>query len=322
MIHTPSYLATADIYEYWDYASGQWVITDGWYAKSGGNIAYAYKNFDSQSGWTVGLLFRITSTTTDNRAIIAFQNDSTTQTDLRFNAATGLFYVTRNGTILDTGTTTLGISEEVYVEFQSTFADAGGICKVNLNGTSEIDFTGDTNYDSTTTNRVWLSAGNSWFQLKDIYINDNSGGVDDSFWGPINIATQTVATDGTHTDFTPLSSTNASNVDDTSIDGDTTYNYSTTANDIDTFNVTSTGYSTGTVKGVEWVSQVRQVETGANPRIAPVYRINSTDYVGSDIQPSTAYMLLTQQFNQSPDTSSAWTLSELDGMEVGYKRTA
>ena len=157
---------------------------------------------------------------------------------------------------------------------------------------------------------------------KDIYVNDNTGGVDDGFWGPISVVTMRPTAAGDKAQWTPLSSTNVSNVDDTTDDGDTTYNATSTLNQIDSFVMADTGYAAGTVKGVEVVMDARRTDASATARLAPLWRIGSTDYVGSDLIPRSTYLFLRALYRLSPATSAAWTVSELDGAELGYKRTA
>ena len=326
MIHTPSYLATADIAKKWTSASNTFV-TSGWYApgSSAGNSSFI-QTFDAQSGWTVGFLFRHENAGDSGfRQVIIFQSGSTNHVDFRHQGTTGLFEATRNGTVLAVGTTPLTESAEYYIEVQVTIADSGGTAILKVNGVTDINYSGDTkNGTSTTADNIEFSCyrtGSGSKYLKDIYVNDNSGGVDDTFWGPIVVPTLTVSSDGATTAWTPLSSTNASNVDDATPDDDTSYNSTTSSGDTDTFVMTNTGYSAGTVKGVEWASDLELTTVSGTATVAPVYRISSTDYVRTDISPTTSYLIETQRERLSPATASAWTLSELDGMEAGYKRT-
>lgn len=322
MIHTPSYLATATAGEYWDTFSA--AISGGWYIRNGSGSFT--KGFTAQSGWTIGFKFLYTGAGTSTAIIVQLISAGTLHCDLRFNQTTGCFLVTRNGTTLLTSTTALAANAEYYVEIQFVVADTG-------TAILKIDGTTDSVINSTsvdTRNGALASADTVSFfgtnalapQIKDIYINDNSGGVDDTFWGPIAVGTLTVTGAGNSAQWTPLSSTNASNVDETAMDGDTTYNGTTTNGHVDTFAASNTGYSSGTVKGVEWAAEMKRDNVTATSRVARVYRISGTDYVGSDLSLLTTYRVLRELTRVSPATSSAWTVSELDGMEIGYKRTA
>jgi hypothetical protein len=66
---------------------------------------------------------------------------------------------------------------------------------------------------------------------------------------------------------------------------------------------------------------IRQ-DAGAARSYAPLLRIGSTDYVCSTLGLSSSYQNLGQVYDVSPDTTSAWTISEVNGLESGYKPIA
>lgn len=324
MIHTPSYLATATVPQYWEEALTP-LVTSGWYVRTGGTTMT--KTFAAQSGWTIGFLFSYVSGGTQTAIIVQLYDGTTLHCDLRFNQTTGCFNVTRNGSVLLTSTTALAANTEYYVEIQFVVADSpSGVAILKVDGTTDSVINSsalDTrNAGNATANRVTFFGTNALSpQIKDIYINDNSGGVDDTFWGPITVATLTATGAGNSATWDPLSSTNVSNVDEAAMDGDTTYNSTSTNNETDTFVASNTGYSAGTVKGVEWAAQVRRTDASSTARVARVYRISGTDYVGTGTAMQTTYRVLTELTRVSPATTAAWTVSELDGMEIGYRRT-
>ena len=335
MIHTPSYLATADIDKYWTSSAASASIDTGWYKSSGvsggGGVTRTWTG-GGVAGWTVGFRFKYTTTVTSTAYVVEFYDGTIIHTSLSFVQSTGIFALRRGTTVLLTSTTPLSVNTEYNVELQTTIADSGGVGILKVDGvtdsvinSSSLDTRNAGNASSDGITFLGSAVNGLW--LKDIYINDNSGGVDDTFWGPVTVATLTPSADGGGggggtNDWTPLSSTNVSNVDDATPDDDTTYNATSTNGDIDTYTMTNTGYASGTVKGVEWVADVRRTDSSATARVAPVYRISSTNYVRTDIVPTTTYRLQPQVDRLSPATSSAWTVSELDGIEVGYKRSA
>lgn len=323
MIHTPSYLATATAGEYWTHSAA--VITAGWYTNVSGNRAFDM-TLDAQSGWTIGFRMSYAGTNTSWQLVQLFDG-TTLHCDLRINQTTGLLFVTRNGTTIATGTTALASATEYYIEVQFVIADSPS-------GTAIVKIDGVTDPGINSTSLDTRNAGNasanvvSFFgtnaagaQIKDIYINDNAGGVDDTFWGPIAVATLTATGAGNSATWDPLSSTNVSNVDESAMDGDTSYNSTSTNSETDSFVASNTGYASGTVKGVEWAAEMRRLDASGTARVARVYRISSTDYVGSDLVLQTSYRVVTERTRVSPATTSAWTVSELDGMEIGYRRT-
>lgn len=323
MIHTPSYLAAADFTKYWTQQTSMHLVS-GWYSRQTGG-AYLQKTLDSQSGWTVGFRFKYEATPAA-AILVQLQDSGTVHCDLRFNGTTGCFYVTRAGTTLLTSTTALNQSTEYYIEIKFVVADTGtaimyidGVVDSVINSTS-VDTRNGANASANILQLFGTNTGTLY--MKDIYVNDNAGGVDDTFWGPIAVATLTPSSAGNKAEWTPSASTNVSNVDDTTPDDDTTYNATDVNAEIDSFVMTNTGYASGTVKGVEVVLDVRRTDASSTARVAPLWRISSTDYPGTDMVPTTTYLLQSQRYRQSPATASAWTVSELDGAECGYKRTA
>jgi hypothetical protein len=334
LINTPSYFATADMLKYWtQYTAGGMGVTSGWYAFiTGAGYPTFSKAFPAQSGFTVGFLFKHSGAGAASSQVVEFLDvTGTTHCDLRFNPSSGVFSMTRNngGTLLLTGTTILAANTEYYIEFQVVIADSGGVGILHIDGSvdagvnsSSLD-TRNGGSASAATVKFWFVGSSGIHSFKNIYINDNSGGVDDTFWGPITVATSVVTGAGNKAQHAPSAGSNYQNVDDATPNDDTDYNSTSTNGHIDTFVMSDTGYSAGTVKGIEWVADVKKVDASGTARVAPVFRIGGADYVGADISPSTSYLLLNQRSRLQPvGGTPAWDVSTIDAMEVGIKRTA
>jgi len=52
----------------------------------------------------------------------------------------------------------------------------------------------------------------------------------------------------------------------------------------------------------------------------PVIRISGIDYEGTEQFLPTTYSPVTQQYDTSPATASAWTVGEIDAAEFGIRR--
>jgi hypothetical protein len=335
VIHTPSFFTSdAAMNEYWSGGQSRTEIgvTNGWYncgsAASAGTLTMLLSG--SQTGVTAGFKFHYLNAAGSGQVVFRVDDPGgNSHCDLRINGVTGIWTVTRNGTLLLTSTTPLALNAEVYVEIQFVVADSGGVAILKVDGVTDSVINSsalDTrNAGSGTIGSVAVVLNTPTGcrnEVRDLYVNDNTGGVDDTFWGPIVVTTQVVIGAGTHADHTPSAGSNYQNVDDAEPDGDSTYNSTATLNAIDTFAMSDNGYSAGTVKGVEVVLEQRKTDSSAATRVAPVFRISGTDYVASDISPSTTMRLDRVQVRLSPATAAAWTVGELDGMEAGYKRTA
>ena len=131
--------------------------------------------------------------------------------------------------------------------------------------------------------------------------------------------------DGATNNFTPTGagSTNADRVDETTPDSDTTYNEDATVNDVDlyTFAALPALPGTATVIGVQIVGAVKS-DDGAAKSLALIARPVSTNRIGATQSISSAYLFYREISDVSPETSSAWTESEIDGAEFGIEVAA
>ena len=101
-------------------------------------------------------------------------------------------------------------------------------------------------------------------------------------------------------------------------DGDTSYISSSTASQKDTMAMTNLSASAVTVYAVVPKLYVRKTDAGART-IEPLFHISGTDYAGTAQGMGTGYGQLYQVYSVSPATSSAWTVSEVNGLELGVE---
>ena len=123
----------------------------------------------------------------------------------------------------------------------------------------------------------------------------------------------------TYAQMTPQgSASNYANVNETTLDGDSSYNYSNTAGTQDSFVCSTVTSITGTIFGVQ--SNVAADKDDAGSRtVAATTRVSSTDYVGSPQSVSTTYLYYRQIWEQNPYASANWTASTINASEFGYK---
>ncbi len=141
------------------------------------------------------------------------------------------------------------------------------------------------------------------------------------------------------TQWTPSASTNVSNVDEGfgATDGDSTYNSSSTAGQIDTFAYANFSLSDPTtpIGGVELLTSLRRTSTGGTtPVMRAVCRIGGVNYFASfidatlngaaipgAIQNDTSYHWHAAVFYTNPATGALWTFTDIDAAEFGYELT-
>jgi hypothetical protein len=334
------HMATADLGQLYITFGTQVAIASG--ARTGTGRVFRTSSSVATSMGAIGRAV-VTPATTVTTGFAFFPNsfDSTTSSIVDFLDIDGVVHmslnITSTGDVLvkrgdNTGTTMTGgtaagvfIQDNWYwVEFQSTIGDGtAGSWAVKVNGAALISGSSTDTRNAGTLGQVayvrigHIRSGSSTtgnWDFDDWYIRNDS-----TYMGDVKIALRSVSGAGNSAQFTPLSSTNASNVDDSTNDGDTTYNYSNTASQKDTFALTSLGLSgTPSVKAVSVLCSVRKDDAGTRVH-RNVLRSGSTDYEGSDFGPLTTYTQAETIWETDPNTAATWTYSNANAVEAGYK---
>jgi hypothetical protein len=185
---------------------------------------------------------------------------------------------------------------------------SGGNIIVRVDGEEIIDVAGSLGAATDTFFIMGTGGGvATWYD--DLYVADG-------FLSDVII--EAIHPDGTgnYSQWTPLSGANYTNVDETLASG-TDYNSSTTDNQIDTFTFEDVSFS-GTIEGVQLSIFCTYSSPGSS--ITGVCRISGTDYFHSYILGGTSETIChTFVWPVSPATGVAWTQSELNGAEFGYR---
>lgn len=279
------------------------------------------------ASWAVGFVYSPKGAINVG-SILRAQEGSTLHVDVR-PSATDIVTVTRNGTLLGTGVTQFILGQDYVIQLKFTISDTVGTIDLYVNDNLEISLTGlDTKNGGTglVDNFVWGGTTNSTAQdVSEVYVNDTTGGApNNTVWGSYRIVARRVTAAGNYAQFTPLSSTNASNVDEPNgHDGDGSYNSSSTPGNIDSFQFGAVTPASGTVPAIMHRIVVRKDDAGVRT-IAPVQRQSGTDVVGTSQTVTTAYAHYTEVKETNPVTGTAWTLTEMRSStpEFGYKLVA
>lgn len=216
---------------------------------------------------------------------------------------------------------------ETYFKASATV----GNFTVKVDGT-QIHNSGDANTGET--NAGGLSIANSSpgstatnianMKIDCVAVNDDSGGVNNSWIGPGVITSLKPKAAGNYTQWTPNTGDNYAAVDETPKDDDTTYVESATTDQIDTYDLEELNAdkgipNTATVLAVS--SNIVARYTDSSGDIQPVLRSGTTDHAGTQVAVGSAYndVMKMEVFSVSPFTSGAWTVTEVDGLEAGIK---
>lgn len=230
--------------------------------------------------------------------------------------------------LLERGTTQLAITSGLglnagqwyYIEINANIHNSTGDYDVHVDGSSVFSDTGvDTqNGGSAVVDNIEIQ-GNSTQDTRwdDIYFLDDSGSDNVGLLGDCRVETLFPDSDGNETDFTPLSSTNVSNVDDgLSPDDDTTYNSSATVTDRDLYGFAALTGSVGTVFGVDAKMIVRKEDAGFR-EVRVIARSNVTEVESADFTLGANYTILNHIFENDPDGGTDWDEAAVNAAEFG-----
>jgi hypothetical protein len=212
----------------------------------------------------------------------------------------------------------------IYVEVGFEFADTGAYA-IKLDETVIASGTADFLSGSNAYCNKAVISFSSYYghtvYIQDIYLNDDSGAINNTFLGAVYHQLIAPDTDSSVA-FTPLSGgDNFAMVDENPHDGDTTYNAANTAV-TDEFNFESlTG--TPVVFGLNTYLVARDEATGTDPSMhlhAFVKGSSATVLKGTarDVPAQAAYTIYTDSFETDPDTSTLWAYADVNALAAGY----
>jgi hypothetical protein len=236
--------------------------------------------------------------------------------DLILNA-TGTLSLRRNATVIATGASVLAPATWYYLEVKVLIATtAVGSYELRINGVTELGPTSSVQTSSSTVNVLRLSnGGGTSAQYDDLVTQDWSvAGVD--FLGDVSVATLFPSGAGNSTQFTPSASTNNTNVDDATADGDTTYNSDATVSDRDDFAMDNLP-TNGTPYIVQVTTEARKDDAGSRT-MRNYVRTSATNYDGTTKSLTDSYLFHQDVWNSDP-SGGAWDQTKVDALNAGYK---
>lgn len=335
--------ATADAYGMWDEAvtSAPAGISVG-SGRFGGNAwvgthrgRWLAKHFDTQPTWIVGVAFRGQNVDFSGgyRFITLYSGvDGLEQISVR--GVGGKLVISRNGTTLATGTTTLKNGYWYYIEFKATIHNSTGSAEIRLDGRTECSVSGtDTQAGSVATaTRVYFTDYQNGFGqdlfLDDVYICDGvssgvAGAPNNDFLGDTVVELLQPSGNGNSSQFNGSDGNSVDNyllVDEAPPNYDTDYVESNTAGNKDTYLYDDSAASGGVVYGVVLAPWLRKTDAGVR-KICGVTRLSGTEEDSADFNVSAtwAYIL---DIRESDPFGNQWTIPNVNSMEAGAKVTA
>ncbi len=243
---------------------------------SGGGETLA-KFFDDQATWIVGVAYAF-APSGKATTIIAFQDSGQGQVELYMNTS-NILQVRRNGTVIGTGTHVLSANTFYFLEFKATISSsiAAHSCVARIGGVVEIDVAAGSSTDAQGTgkaNRVCLFYDQFQTQSThdDLYVCDGTGSTSNDFLGDSRVEDLSATGQGHYSDFSRnTGSTNYGAINETSANGDTSYVYSSTVGDKETYTFPSLASTPTAVYGVQLVAISRKDDAGGRA-LTPLIR--------------------------------------------------
>jgi len=156
--------------------------------------------------------------------------------------------------------------------------------------------------------------------IDDWVICDQSGSAFNTWLGDLRVDVRPVTGAGSSAQFAPSTGSNYQNVDDAAPNGDTDYNASTNAGDIDLFTIADAPVVGAGVLAFK-VSTYRKKSDAGTCTDAVVVRHAGTNYVGTTQSPSTSYSYGQNLYTANP-AGGALTESDFNAFEIGYKKVS
>lgn len=235
-----------------------------------------------------------------------------------------MYFFSDNTMRLFRGTTQLAASSALtgilnswhFLEMSFSIADSGGTCAGYVDGTQVVTFTGDTKNGGTTGHFDSIVIGNGGqvgvAQWDDIYWSDSATPLGDRRVDVIYPNADTA-----QKDFHPQSgSNNYAMVADIPNDGDTSYVFTGSSSAEDLYDVVSLPTSSASIEAVQVNAVARRVDAGGSTLTLEA-KSGSTKHSDGGHTLSTNYVNYQMLLLTNPDTSAAWTDTDITGLKLG-----
>ena len=204
-----------------------------------------------------------------------------------------------------------------YIEIELTRSATVGAVTVYVNGVSvcaaSAANTGAVAVDSIRWGLGPIAGANATRDTDDFYITDTATRLGES-----RIDVLRPSADTATADWTPLSGTRASNVDDTTQDGDTTYVSDATVGHKDLYDVANLPISPTTVRAVQTILFARK-DDAALRQIRNNLKSGTTAANGTTRTLGSSYAMFTDLYELDPNTAAAWTGTTVNAAQLGLE---
>lgn len=239
-----------------------------------------------------------------------------------------LYRGTSAGTLLaTTGTITDGIT--IYIELLATISATVGAYELKINEVSQFSAsnvnTRNGAYDDiqrVNINGRLTNGGtvNCW--VDDYYIADTTAPMPlGYFFGNTKIEALVPNANGDVIGWAAFNDSNYRNVDERPHNSDTDYNYSSTINASDFYQLTNMSAGSGNIRGV-MATHVSRKDDAIVRAVRPLIKTGGAVHAGSNDSLTTEYVYYFEVWPQNPQTVSEWDISTVNSLQLGIQTTS
>ena len=287
----------------------------------------ARRNITSGSSAAAGFAFRASSLAAARHFF--WMGDSAYQIGLRLNTNGSIDagrYSAINGiTVLGTSAAgVITVNTWAYIEVETTINASTGVLNVYVNGTNVISLSGvNTSNSGTAVSWVQMgfydggsTSGLTW-DFDDLYVVDVATRL-----GERRVETLYPNGDTATKNFTPDTGTaNYSRVNESQVDGDTSYVQSSTVGARDLYTIGSLSSTPTAIDAVNVVSFAEKTDATTRTLYNSVQSAG-TDSDGSAFSLAASYGRFDRLLMTDPNGGGAWTASRVNGLQIGPKVAA
>lgn len=157
------------------------------------------------------------------------------------------------------------------------------------------------------------------FRIMDLAVWDNDGNSPSDWVGDVRVDDYTPSGAGSSTQWTPLSGTNYSNVDEAAADYDTTYVYTTTNGYIDLYPTADITHNPPNIYSVSANVVAKKVDAGTAQLKTKLVSGATTSTGTAETLTMGTYLRYYTHYGANPDTATAWTVATVNAVEVGFE---
>ena len=211
-----------------------------------------------------------------------------------------------------------------YMEFKFNIHDSTGNVEVRRDGVTVLNLTNvDTRNGGTTANihtiQFGQSADNGNGALDDVYVLKNDGSGLTDFLGEVEVEGMYPVANGNYSEQTGSDGNSTDNfllVDDNTSVNDNDFVTSGTTGHRDTYQLSNLARPNAIIHGVLLAHRSRRTDTNQRS-IRRILRSAGVDNSGADIPLPTSFVWNHEVFEMNPTTATNWTVSSINGLELG-----